>query len=346
MGWHVKLEEARSAKAEFWSSAGAAQLNEIGSRHVLTQEDSTRDRAVATLSFDNSTDGPNYALSLGVSVKGAAEFGLAVRARAIRPSRVTAERLRAVFSEQPDVDFRVIGSVRSLKSWYREIARPLKIGPSVGHYKITAGTLGGFVSVSGKSGAYMLSNNHVLANVDRATPGDLVLQPGPIDNLSPNQLIAGRFESAVQLRKDALNTVDCAIAKIDPDIGFEPTELWNVGHLVGTAEPYESPSDLVFKIGRTTGLSWGRISAIELEPINVSIDSEIHAFDSQIEVEGLGARPFSRSGDSGSLVVDTQCKAIGLLFAGSTSGGRNGRGLTYVNPIGNVLSSLGATLVY
>jgi hypothetical protein len=76
------------------------------------------------------------------------------------------------------------------------------------------------------------------------------------------------------------------------------------------------------------------------------VESAIHAFDNQIEVEGMGTSPFSRPGDSGSLVVDTQCRAIGLLFAGSTSGGRNGKGLTYVNPIGDVLSSLSANLVY
>ena len=326
----MKLEEARSAKEEFWSSVGADRLKEIGSRLVLTGEEQAHTRTgsafAATLSFDDSTDGPNYALSLGVSIHGAGDFGVAVRARAVRPSRVTAERLRTVFSEKSDVDFRIIGSVRSFKSWYRDVVRPLQIGPSVGHYEITAGTLGGFVSVSGKSGTYMLSNNHVLANVDRAVWGDLVLQPGPLDNLAPTQLVAGRFETAVPLSTGALNSVDCAIAKVDPDISIEPTVLWNVGSLAGTAEPYDSASDLVFKIGRTTGLSWGRISAIELDPINVSVESAIHAFDNQIEVEGMGTSPFSRPGDSGSLVVDTQCRAIGLLFAGSTSGGVTERG--------------------
>ena len=69
------------------------------------------------------------------------------------------------------------------------------------------------------------------------------------------------------------------------------------------------------------------------------------SFENQIEVEGTGPSPFSRGGDSGSLVVNTRRRAIGLLFAGSTTGGSNGKGLTYVNPIGDVLSSLDATFV-
>ena len=345
----MKLEEAREAKEELWSSVDGDELKEIGIRLVRTRDPA---HAVAgsafatTLGFGDSTEIPNYALALGVSIHGEAGFGIAVRARAMRPSRVAAARLHTVFGERPNTDFRIIGSVRSFKPWYRDVVRPLKIGPSVGHRDVTAGTLGGFVSVSGLDGTFMLSNNHVLANVDRAVPGDLVLQPGPIDNLSPTQLIAGRFETAVPLRPNNLNTVDCAIAKVEPDIGVDPTVLWNVGSLTGTAEPYDSASDLVFKIGRTTGLSWGRISAIELDPLHIHMDSAIHAFDNQIEVEGLGTSPFSRPGDSGSLVVDTQYRAIGLLFAGSTAGGRNGKGLTYVNPIGDVLNSLNANLVY
>ena len=49
---------------------------------------------------------------------------------------------------------------------------------------------------------------------------------------------------------------------------------------------------------------------------------------------------FSDSGDSGSLIVDEDLKAIGLLFAGGDSGGANHKGLTYANPITSVLNTL------
>ena len=63
-------------------------------------------------------------------------------------------------------------------------------------------------------------------------------------------------------------------------------------------------------------------------------------FDNQIEIEGAGNKAFSDSGDSGSLIVDAQQRAVGLLFAGGDVGGSNGKGLTYANPIGAVLDKL------
>ena len=339
----MNLEEARSAKQEFWSDIDNEELWQLGGRVALAHADRTDSVSGRALALRSDDSIPlSYVLSVGVSVRGSGDFGVAVRARALRNSYQTARILRGVF-ERPNVDFRIIGSVRSLRPWYRDVVRPLRIGPSVGHHAITAGTLGAFVSVRGKNGEYMLSNNHVLANVNSASHGDLILQPGPSDNLAPNQLIAGIFETAVPLRTNATNRVDCAIAKVDQAVGIDPRILWNVGSLAGTDSP--STSDIVFKIGRTTGLSWGRITAIELDVADVVIGSDRFSFENQIEVEGTGPSPFSRGGDSGSLVVNTQRRAIGLLFAGSTTGGSNGKGLTYVNPIGDVLSSLDATFV-
>jgi hypothetical protein len=63
-------------------------------------------------------------------------------------------------------------------------------------------------------------------------------------------------------------------------------------------------------------------------------------FDNQIEIEGSGNKAFSDSGDSGSLIVDDQLRAVGLLFAGGDVGGSNGKGLTYANPIDAVLDAL------
>jgi hypothetical protein len=38
-------------------------------------------------------------------------------------------------------------------------------------------------------------------------------------------------------------------------------------------------------------------------------------------------------------------KAVALLFAGGETGGSNGLGLTFANPIGHVLSALKGTLL-
>src|SRR5262245_60727419 len=73
--------------------------------------------------------------------------------------------------------------------------RPAEGGWSVGHFQITAGTLGTCVYDILPGGStnppahgvgipprfYILSNNHVLANVNAAKLGDPILQPGPFD---------------------------------------------------------------------------------------------------------------------------------------------------------------------
>jgi hypothetical protein len=46
------------------------------------------------------------------------------------------------------------------------------------------------------------------------------------------------------------------------------------------------------------------------------------------------------------LIVDTNGFAVGLLFAGSESGGSNGKGVTFANPIAAVLEKLKVELIY
>ena len=58
--------------------------------------------------------------------------------------------------------------------------RPAQPGVSLGHYQITAGTFGCLVQRGGQ--IYILSNNHVLANVNDAQIGDPIWQPGKYDS--------------------------------------------------------------------------------------------------------------------------------------------------------------------
>ncbi|MGB7342311.1 MAG: hypothetical protein WBC91_25660 [Phototrophicaceae bacterium] len=53
-------------------------------------------------------------------------------------------------------------------------------GISIAHYMVTAGTIGAIVYDAGGV-AYILSNNHVLANSNDALISDPILQPGPAD---------------------------------------------------------------------------------------------------------------------------------------------------------------------
>ena len=63
----------------------------------------------------------------------------------------------------------------------RGLWRPAPGGVSIGHFAITAGTLGTLVRDRQSGELLILSNNHVLANSNDAQVGDSILQPGPHD---------------------------------------------------------------------------------------------------------------------------------------------------------------------
>ena len=45
---------------------------------------------------------------------------------------------------------------------------------------------------------------------------------------------------------------------------------------------------MVFKIGRTTGATGGRVTAFDLDNVIVNYDSGNLRFDGQLEIEGVG----------------------------------------------------------
>jgi hypothetical protein len=91
----------------------------------------------------------------------------------------------------------------------------------------------------------------------------------------------------------------------------------------------------VRKYGRTTGLTTGSVVGLNAT-VNVGYSHGTARFVGQIIVRGNGQ--FSRSGDSGSLIVDANRRPVGLLFAGSSNG------YTIANQIGQVLSALGVSV--
>ena len=74
--------------------------------------------------------------------------------------------------------------------------------------------------------------------------------------------------------------------------------------------------------------------------ISVEYDSGFLNFNGQIEITRTGRKPFSKGGDSGSLIVDGQGRAVGLLFAG------NDKDVTYANPIAEVTKALKVQLLF
>nr|WP_221203967.1 S1 family peptidase [Modestobacter versicolor] len=284
-------------------------------------------------------------VALGLAPVGPGQVHLAIRLIDQSDADVVLAGLDDAAKEE--VDVRVIGPVRPFSSptgWspaeLQRRVRPLRPGLSVSHPDVTAGTLGGFVRRPGSDGLLVLSNNHVLANSDAAVEGDLALQPGVADGGTPTDRV-GTLSGFVRFT-DSGNLVDAAVAALDPGIEADPTAYPGgaLAAAVAAADDVD-PDELVEKVGRTTGHTRGRITAVEVDGVGVQYDDGVHTFDDQVEVEGLTGA-FSAGGDSGSVIWRSRDRApLGLLFAGSTEGGSAGGGVTFANPLATVLRTLG-----
>lgn len=245
-----------------------------------------------------------------------------------------------------EVDVRYVGRVvKRAVPWYQRRNRPLRIGGSIGHYNITAGTLGCFVRSRADEATLILSNNHVLADENRGKAGDAILQPGADDGGRNHADVVGKLVRFARVKRAGANLVDCAVASLKDGVKFRGTRISTLGNLSGLGDEILENEAAVAKAGRTTGTTRGRVTAFELDNVVVGFDVGDLRFDNQIEIEGAGAGPFCDGGDSGSLIVDGDCRAVALLFAGSDQGGTNGRGLTYANPIRAVLDALKVDLL-
>ncbi|NLM97937.1 MAG: hypothetical protein GX175_10095 [Halanaerobiaceae bacterium] len=243
--------------------------------------------------------------------------------------------------------------------------RPARPGVSIGHYKVSAGTFGAVVRDKKTGTPLILSNNHVLANIsngidNRARKGDPILQPGTYDDgRTPGDIIGylerfvpihsseGRpdcgvaisIEKAVnfflhlfrnnynfRLFKDGeTNLVDCAVAKTAGD-GLIASKMIEIGDVLGVTEPEINME--VKKSGRSSGLTKGRIVAIE-----ATLTVNMNETDTAVFEDQFITTPLSKPGDSGSLILDMNNNAVGLLFAGSEKA-------TVCNRISNVLEKL------
>jgi len=227
-------------------------------------------------------------------------------------------------------------------SAHRFRLRPAPGGVSVGHFRITAGTLGCLVrgnSAPRDRRLMILSNNHVLANSNDARLGDCVSQPGNADGgRCPADQVA-ILERFVPIRFGGpANFVDCATGWAWPDRVRRELVYLSGGQRrffrIGAAPTNPNIGMIVGKSGRTTQLRQGRITAINVT-VNVNFGGgRVAQFRDQIAVQGFGG-DFSAGGDSGSVIWEwaTGVRPVGLLFAG-------GGGTTFGNRFTRVLSAL------
>jgi len=214
--------------------------------------------------------------------------------------------------------------------------RPAQPGSSVGFQDpgnqiIMAGTFGELVK--DKSGIYILSNNHMLADEGRLPAGAPIFQPGLLDGGNPNMDQVAALTRFIALKSGA-NKVDCAIAKVTGN-NLVSKDVLHIGAPAGTADAAIDMA--VHKFGRTSSYTVGHVKSIDTD-VTVGYETGNYTFQEQIIIVGTGKSSFSAAGDSGSLILQRGSNAaVGLLFAGSASH-------TIANHIGEVLKALGMTM--
>jgi hypothetical protein len=256
-----------------------------------------------------------------------------------------------------------------------QLATPMLLGSSGGNNNdfdaransimdCCSGTLGSLVQ-DGTGKQYLLSNNHVLAQSDHASVGDAIIQPGLIDNnCTPygegaGTLPVGALTDWLPLKSSQTNA-DAAIAEVASRTVDSSGSILELGARRGDGTLAPAPPGVsssngkgepatlalrVAKSGRTTGLTCGAVSAVDVD-VSVGYFRDCaetrpyltKTFTNQIALSG---DHFSDAGDSGALVVDTDnAEPVGLYFAGGTDASGVGQGMA--NPAGDVLSELSA----
>ncbi|MCD3352177.1 hypothetical protein G8V03_14695 [Clostridium botulinum D/C] len=214
-----------------------------------------------------------------------------------------------------------------------------KIRPTQGGYSISVGSKNPTGTlcclVKDTSNLYILSCNHVIALQNTAPISAPITQPGYKDSGNPSTDTVAYLSKYIPLQyyspiHPVANDVDCAIAKVT-DLSLVSKNIATIGPLLGLTTPSLDLS--VRKIGRTTGITYGHISAIYVTIKYKFYGKEI-IFRNQIY-----ASTASDKGDSGSIVEDLQNKAVAMLIAG------NRKGASLCTPMYSILNLLKVSLV-
>lgn len=219
----------------------------------------------------------------------------------------------------------------------RQRHRPLVAGLSVGGPDGAGGTLGLLVEEARGSGPRrrgFLTSAHGVSGTE-------VLQPAGDDGgRSPEDRVA-RLVRGFLPGPRARNRVDVSFVELVGEPagpgGADARALPGLGRFNGVRRQPLHTGLTVFKVGRGSGVTRGRVDAFELDDLVVSYRGGIGdaVFDGQFEIVCReGDPPFSRRGDSGSLVVDEALRGVGLLFAG------NGVDASFAHPLPYVLDQL------
>jgi hypothetical protein len=180
--------------------------------------------------------------------------------------------------------------------------RPIKGGIQINRAGTgSLGTLGCLAHLVADDTTVLLSNHHVLYGAE-GVDGTECGQP---DYTSSCCCTCG--DIAVNLHGIRRDHLDLAIARIKPGIGTD-AQVHEIGAITGVADAVSGED--VKKRGRTTGLTTGKVSNLEMDGTGLKILN--------IEVKkDNGNLRFSRPGDSGSALLNSDNQIIGLHKSGN-----------------------------
>lgn len=218
-------------------------------------------------------------------------------------------------------DVMEVGYLRAQQS-ARERYRPvIPSGVSIGHYMVTAGTLGTMVKDKVTGELLILSNNHVLANCNDALLDDAILQPSAMDSgQNPADLVARleRYMTLVYV-DDKVDLQQVLVAKpsapppVTPSPTAEPTpipfpNLPNNGGSVSPSNP-SSPSTPAPTQQQPNVPATGNSGCNLLSTVIRLINGIASATGSQQRVITTQAAQFVPAGAGGSPMVVAQAVA-------------------------------------
>lgn len=253
--------------------------------------------------------------------------------------------IEAAADDDAPINVEVVGEIDAFSHRFK--IRPAPGGVSIGHCRVTAGTLG--CLARGRRGSrrrrvLLLSNNHVIANSNDARFGDPIIQPGRADRgRCPADRIA-ILERFVRIRFGGpANYVDCGTGwcwsrRVRREMIYRSgrrLRLFRISNRVRSCRR----GMRVGKTGRTTQLTRGTITDCRAS-VRVNYGrGRVALFRDQMIVRGASGRGFSAGGDSGSVIWtwDSRRNPVGLLFAG------NGQ-ITIANKMTRVVRALDINL--
>ena len=240
---------------------------------------------------------------------------------------------------------------------YRPVPGGCSIGPEA---TVSAGTLGGWACDERDETTVLVSNNHVISNLDAMPALRRIVQPARLDGgVLPGDVV-GRLKRHQQVNTVAnpptvpvpTSVVDAAIGSIDAGIDIDHDVLAIGPAIYELRAPALNMN--VQKRGRTTQLTTnGRVTTVGATfTCTYRNRTRISQIQNAFRITSTDGNPFGSPGDSGSLIFDQAAgqlngtrPVVGLLYAGGTFTNPPNLPFTDANDINAVFGALDLTTV-